>query len=514
MDILTNDRINQSRSVSADDAEVVGSRHAASDGRRRRGVHGLSAKLLAFTVLFVMLAEVLIFVPSIAFFRLTWLIDRLNLAQVAVLVADAAPDGDLPDMLKKELLQTAQVRMVAMKRSTQRRLILSEAIETPVTMTFDLRGDGRTTSIRRSPTHLFELIRDAVAVFIGDEREHIRVIGEPSMGVGESIEIIMPLKPLRRAMLSHAFNVLGLSIIISLLTAGAVYVTLNRLLVAPMMRLTQAMIRFSANPEDTSRIVVPSTRVDEIGIAEVELARMQTELHQTLAQKSRLAALGLAVSKINHDLRNLLANAQLLSDRLTSLPDPQVQKFAPKLIASLDRAIRFCNESLQYGRAAEPAPKRENFALRALLEEVGEGLGLPQAHGVVFKNNVAEDLVVDGDRDQLYRVMSNLARNSMDAIVATASEKECFVAVGAGRVARTVRIELMDNGPGLPPKARASLFKPFQGSSRRGGTGLGLVIAQEIVAAHGGQIELVETDDSDIGAHFRVTIPDRPASIT
>ena len=311
----------------------------AGDGATKRG--SLSSKLLLLTVLFVMLAEVLIFVPSIAFFRLNWLIDRLNLAQVAALVADAAPDGDLPEMLRDELLKTAQVRMVALKRANQRRLILSEAIETPVMMTFDLRGDGRTTSLRRSPGHLMGLIKEAVMVFFEDESGHIRVIGEPSMGVGEQIEIIMPLKPLRQAMVQHAINVLVLSVLISLLTAGAVYFTLKRLLVAPMMRLTEAMVHFSSRPEDTSRIVVPSARNDEIGTAERELARMQTELHQTLAQKNRLAALGLAVSKINHDLRNLLANAQLLSDRLTGLPDPQVQRFAPKLIASLDRAIKF-----------------------------------------------------------------------------------------------------------------------------------------------------------------------------
>ena len=61
---------------------------------------------------------------------------------------------------------------------------------------------------------------------------------------------------------------------------------------------------------------------DEIGTAERELAAMQTELASMLHQKNRLAALGLAVSKINHDLRNLLASAQLFSDRLANLPDP------------------------------------------------------------------------------------------------------------------------------------------------------------------------------------------------
>ncbi len=73
-------------------------------------------------------------------------------------------------------------------------------------------------------------------------------------------------------------------------------------------------------PESTARIIKPSGRGDEIGVAERELSDMQRDLVSMLHQKSRLAALGLAVSKINHDLRNLLASSQLLSDQLASVP--------------------------------------------------------------------------------------------------------------------------------------------------------------------------------------------------
>lgn len=495
----TRPEINAGSQVVADDATPAKA--------MRRG--SLSSKLLLLTVLFVMLAEIFIFVPSLAFFRLNWLIDRLNLAQVAVLVAEAAPDGDLPEMLRTELLNSAQVRMVALKRSNQRRLILSEPMEAAAVLTYDLRGDSRTTSIRRSPGHLYELIRDAVAVFFLDGQTLMRIVGQPGMGAGEVIEMVLPLAPLRQSMVQHALNVLGLSIVISLLTAGAVYLTLNRLLVAPLMRLTDAMVEFSGHPEDATRIIVPSKRSDEVGLAEEQLAHMQTELHNTLAQKSRLAALGLAVSKINHDLRNLLANAQLLSDRLTSLPDPQVQRFAPKLIASLDRAIKFCNESLQFGRAAEPPPRREKFGLRALALEVGDGLDLPRADVIDYRVEVDERLSVDADRDQLFRVLSNLVRNAVDALSALEDGQQS-ITISANRGNGIVEIHLVDTGPGLPRQARLNLFQPFQGSTRRGGTGLGLAIAQEIVAAHGGQISLVDDRPGDgKGAHFRIALPDR-----
>ena len=125
------------------------------------------------------------------------------------------------------------------------------------------------------------------------------------------------------------------------------------------------MITFRADPENPARIIAESGRGDEIGTAETELAAMQRELASMLHQKNRLAALGLAVSKINHDLRNLLASAQLFSDQLSTLPDPKVQRFAPKLMRALERAIAFCQSTLSYGAAQEPPPERKTLASRA-----------------------------------------------------------------------------------------------------------------------------------------------------
>jgi signal transduction histidine kinase len=250
---------------------------------------------------------------------------------------------------------------------------------------------------------------------------------------------------------------------------------------------------------------VPSPRRDEIGTAERELAHMQAELTQTLQQKSRLAALGLAVSKINHDLRNMLASAQLISDRLSSLPDPAVQRFAPKLIASLDRAINLADSTLKFGRAEEASPRRELMPLRPLVEEVGDGLGLPREGAVDWTVDIGVDLNVDADRDQLFRVLSNLTRNALQAIEQQEGAHGHIRVVAQRREGR-VTIEVSDNGPGVPEKARAHLFQAFQGSARKGGTGLGLAVAHELVAAHGGTIRL---RDSSKGATFEIEIPDR-----
>jgi signal transduction histidine kinase len=397
------------------------------------------------------------------------------------------------------------VKAVALKRDNERRLVLPADGSLNFNDTYDFRASARPSGVADQLALRFRLIWDALGVFFAEESRVIRVVGEPGMGAGAFIEIVMPEAPLKAAMIRYGLNVLGLSVIISIITAALVYFALNGLLVQPMMRLTHNMLHFSERPEDASRIIVPSERLDEIGTAERELAHMQAELAQTLHQKSRLAALGLAVSKINHDLRNMLANAQIISDRLISLPDPAVQRFAPKLIASLGRAITLADSTLKFGRAEEAAPRREQMNLAALLAEVADGLGLPREGAIDWALTIEPTLRVDADRDQLFRVLSNLCRNALQAIELREPIKG-RIQVSAERNGQRVLIEVTDDGPGVPQKARAHLFQAFQGSARKGGTGLGLAVAHELITAHGGTIRL---RDSEVGAVFVVEIPDR-----
>ena len=272
-----------------------------------------------------------------------------------------------------------------------------------------------------------------------------------------------------------------LSVIISVITAAFIYLALNSLFVRPMRRITRSMLRFSENPEDPERIIVPSARHDEVGTAERELASMQKQLSQMLLQKNRLAQLGLAVSKINHDLRNMLANAQLISDRLTSVPDPTVQTFAPKLIASLDRAINFCTDSLRFGRAEEAAPRRELMLLKPLVEDVGDALFLPREDQIGFAIDMEDTLRIDADREQLFRILSNLVRNAVQAIESQEDDAKGEIRIAGRREGRKVFVEVCGRRAGRAGGRAPALFRAFQGSFRKGGTGLGLAIALELV---------------------------------
>lgn len=471
----------------------------------------LPTRLLLLTAIFVMLAEILIFVPSVANHRVQLLTQRLETAKLASLAAVAVPGGAIPDTLREELLKASGVKSVSWRRNGQRRLMLWSREPLSIAEHFDLRpmtaGMGTFSAFK----HRIGLIADAMLAIMSNENRIIRVtgdLGELSADPQDFIEIVFEEERLTNALRKYGLNILILSILISLFTAALVYVALSSLLVRPMMVISHNMLRFRENPEDASRIIRPSSRADEIGIVQRELSEMQTELSQLLAQKNRLAQLGLAVSKISHDLRNMLANAQLISDRLSVVEDPTVKRFAPKLIASLDRAISFCSDSLRFGKVRETTPRRDIIQLSLLVDEVGESLGLPKEGVVDWRVDIDETLQVDADREHLFRTLNNLCRNAAEVIEGYGQGQTGFVQVGAWRENQTTYIDVSDNGPGVPPRAREHLFQAFQGSVRQGGTGLGLVIAHELMQAHGGNLELLE---SDVGAKFLITLPDRSA---
>jgi signal transduction histidine kinase len=454
---------------------------------------GLSFRLLLLTAFFVMLAEVLIFVPSVANFRKNWLMERLAAAQIASLAAQASATDVVPQKLSDQLLMRTMVHSLAIQRNGARVLVLQSPVPGMVSAHYDLRNAS-----------WMELIGDALYVFIAPRDRLIHVTGHPELS-DDAVEIVMTEMPLRKAVYGFAFNILLLSIIISLTTATLVYIALNWLLVRPVTRLTWNMVSFRQNPEDAGRVITPSGRRDEIGMAEEQLAAMENELISMLRQKSRLAALGLAVSKINHDLRNMLSSAQLISDRLSASADPMTQKFVPKLITSLDRAIALCGETLRYGRAEEAPPQRHRFLLKPLLLEVGEGFGLPWHERIGWGVDAGELLEVDADRGQLYRILTNLVRNAMQVLESSADLADPKITVLALTDGTDLLISVSDNGPGVPQRARDTLFQAFQGAVRAGGTGLGLAISAELVRAHGGEIWLDETGIS--GATFHLRLP-------
>ena len=464
----------------------------------QRRVSGLSGKLLLLTVLFVMLAEVFIYVPSIANYRNTWLTDRLTTAGVAASVLSET--NTIAPRLQEELLRTTGALAIALVEGERRSLIAMSSLPEDVAMVIDMRGQSAMSAISGS-----------LAVLLRPGDGLMRVIGAGPMSGGrgiEQVDIVLPIQLLRQDMLAFSGRILALSLFISGLTAALVYVSLRALFVRPLQRLTRAMQDFSENPEDSARLFQTSARADEIGDAERRFAEMQETLARTLHQKQRLADLGLAVSKINHDLRNLLASAQLFIERLENVPDPTVRRLAPKILSTLDRAVTYTQAVMAYGKAQEAAPNRRLVRLARVAADVGELLALADHPMIDYDVAIDPVLEIDADPEQIFRVLLNLVRNAMQALEAVPDEAlVCRIHVSAQREGRTVVIRVADTGPGVPASVKATLFRAFQSAARSGGTGLGLAIAAELTRAHGGSVRL---EEAGAGATFRIDWPDRP----
>ena len=452
----------------------------------------LSGRFLLLTIIFVMLAEVFIFVPSIARFREDYLLARLERAQIASLSL-LATDGMIDDALESELLDNAEVLNVVLRRDAVRQLILSTDEMPRITASFDLRA--------ASP---WVLMRDALDRLADREPQVVRVIGEPVREAGLLIEVTMPTEPLRMAMVDYGLRILALSAVISIFTAVLLFVAVRRLMVTPIQRVVGSMTAYAEAPQDASRIIAPQGRVRELRAAEEALQTLQAELTGALKQRERLAQLGEAVAKISHDLRNMLSVATLVADRLEDSQDPTVRRVAPKLVDSLNRAINLTEATLAFGRAEEPAPKLDRVGLHDLVCDVIENDRLSaQSDTITYACDVPADLTLRADPEQLHRVLSNLVRNARQAI--GASGQDGTIRISGRDTAEGWCIEVRDTGPGLPKKALDHLFKPFHGSARKGGTGLGLAICAELVRGHGGRLDLAHTGPE--GTTFRITLP-------
>lgn len=451
-----------------------------------RPARSLSIRLLWLTVGFVMVAQALILVPSLGRAYLDWLGTRIEASHLAALALEAAPDQMLGEELEDRLLRLAGVEVVSLRKPDQRVLALARPLDGPIVRTVDLAA----ISLLRAAADVFEIL-------VMPKTGLMRVIGPSAKEPDTQVDIVMKTAALKRDMHVAMVRILAEALAISLAAGALLFVALHSMFVRPMRRLTGSIVAFRMDPEAAPPTPLPPRRDDEIGRAEAELAAMQEELRRALWQKSRLAALGTAVTKINHDMRGILATALLISDRLTTSEEPKVRQMAPTLLASIERAVALCKQTLDYAREGPPPLDLRRFPLAALVDEAARAAEPdPRGGPAGVENRVAPTIEVQADREQLFRVLLNLFRNAFEAgarrVTVSAERGEAIV------------ITIADDGPGLPAKVREALFSPFT-SGRRGGTGLGLAIARDVMRTHGGDIALERTDPD--GTVFRLTLP-------
>ena len=450
----------------------------------------LSARLLLFTIFFVLLAEIVIYVPSIANFRETWIEQKLSEANIAILVVEAAPDYMVSRMLADELLANTENYSIVRKVDEEHQQALMPVEPYKVAKRFDMRNLSWIQSVKDTFSALGNMQRtnyliEATGDAAGDEYREISIVFDEAL--------------LCQDMYDYSLNIAILTVVISFLVAMLLYYNLSNLLVLPVKKITENMIAFRRAPEDLTKRFKPDDRADEIGVVMRELANMQDDIRKALNQKNHLTKLGGAISNINHDLRNMLASAQLVSDHLSTIDNPVVQQLAPRFVKAIDRAIRLCENTLQYGGSEVEDLHVRTFNLHNLVDDVSTSLGLLDNERVKLINDVNPDQKLKADNDQIFRVMMNICRNAVQAIGETGT-----ITIKSFIKDDTITIDIADDALGIPEKIKENLFQPFKSGSR-GGTGLGLAISKEIINAHGGTLDLLKSDPE--GSIFRIVLP-------
>ncbi|PWE18807.1 sensor histidine kinase [Marinicauda salina] len=474
------------------DSQNAGREHPHGGAWRalRAAAVSLPGKLLGLAILFVMLAEILIYFPSAAAFRNNWFADRAEAAHLAALAAENAQDMDLGEESVRELLDGADVLAVARVYDGVNELVLGGEI-----------GDAPLTTVKLYDQSLWDSLVGTCDTLLTRSERYVRIIAVPETRPDEMISVLVPEAPLREALLGYSARIAGLSVFISLVTGGLIYLSLMLMFVRPMRRLARAMTAFQEDPTDPSRTLPVSGRNDEIGQAEQALAAMQDDVRAAFRQRERLAALGGAVAKINHDLRNVLASAQLVSDRLAMSSDERVAAMGARLVRAIDRGVRLCSDTLAYGRAEERPPQMESVGLRNALDDAA-GDAFASVGAAEWRNEVDESVRVRADRDALHRIFLNLVRNAVQAMEKSETRD---LSVSADAVDETtIAVRVRDTGPGVPERVRETLFEPFGATASKAGAGLGLSIVRELARAMGGEASLAESGPD--GSVFEVRL--------
>jgi signal transduction histidine kinase len=463
--------------------------------RAREFVDSLAGRLLGLTAMAVIAGEIFVFAPALAGFHEAWLRERINLAQIAAIALEVSPDLNITETLEYDLLENAQVQRVAIQREGERILLLEDpnAANDEVLVLYDYtRASG------------WQRFKWALETFLAPPGRVLRVLSRPRFESGEFVEIVLNEAPLKAAVGQFAERFARVSMLILMAAGALIYFALSAAFVRPMRDLTEAIERFRDKPEDVSIAFPRSQRSDEIGRAQRAAADMAEQVRNALRQNERLAALGAAVARIGHDLRNMLSTAQLVADRLAQSEDPAVRQLAPRLERTIDRAAGLAASTLKYGRADEDPPKLQKVSVAEAAEEAAAESLIGFAE-VDYQEDIERNLACIADPDHLHRILGNLIRNAAQAMK-DHTRRDRILVLRAVRTEGRCEIEVIDHGPGVRENLRARLFEPFVSAApEAGGAGLGLAIARELTRSMGGELELTRTGAE--GTTFRITLP-------
>ena len=450
----------------------------------------MSGRLALFSIAFIFLLEITFLVPALTFYRFNRLQERVDDAALVAEALLSTPNPQIDTDQSKELLESAKILDLAIVREDRReRLLLPNN-------TFTISNVVNLTEMT-----VFQIMLNGMSCITSNPNGVMLVVGQPQNGFSK-IETAVEEAPICNDVRKFGFNLLIMSMIISMLAGCILFVTVSRQFVRPILFLTKAITNFQGSKNPRVKVEARS-KIKEFYDAEVSLRQMQKRIAKSMRQKERLANLGESVAKIQHDLRNMLSTAHMVADNLEDSDDPKVRKSAPRLVRAIDRAIELSSQTLEYGRVGERKARVESVDLWEIIAEiVEEETDLVRDQSVEITFDCGNDIFATADRSFVRRIIQNLVRNARQILE---EGDGGTIHVLAETNDDKIHISVSDNGPGMSEVAMDGLFQPFKGSSRIGGTGLGLAISKELSELMHGKLELASSNAS--GTIFVLILP-------
>ncbi len=450
----------------------------------------ISGRLAILTFGFVFLMSSITLFPALAIFRESELQERIEEAALVALALTTNPIPEIDIDQSSALLEKAQILDLAVIDEGQRKRLLLPYEKVTLTGRVDL-------------TNLSFINRfvDGFKCALNSEQGIYLISGIPSFEF-ERVEAMVSIRTICSQVRMGASRFLFMSFGLALATSFLITFAVSRLVVRPVHFLTKTISNFDG--KGISKKVEIRNPIREFQNAEKSLKEMQDRVINSFEQQRRLATLGESVSKIQHDLRNMLSTAQLLADNLEESEDPKVRRSAPRLLRAIDRAINLSSQTLTYGNLHAHTPKFSLGKLAPVINEVMEDEALLDSSGnITFSVDCDQALEVHTDFQILKRILQNLIRNARQALEEL-GEGKILISVKENE---GINICVRDTGPGLKEETVQHLFEPFRGSTRSNGSGLGLAIGKELSELIGGSLKLSST--SSIGTEFLIELPNK-----
>ncbi len=304
----------------------------------------------------------------------------------------------------------------------------------------------------------------------------------------QDLDLIMPADILTGVIRLQLAKGLGLLFFVALLIGWPVARFAEGRIMTPIERLVDDMTAFAKDPYEPRGGMIYSQNDGIISEAQTALDELQRSTRRELVQRDKLATIGEAAAKVNHDLRNVLASAMLVSDSLDQIDDPKIRASSRVVKRAIERGAILCSQMMTFIKSPENI-NPETSLITDLMQECAEEIGIEVNY------SGPDELVVDSG--YFFRLIHNIVHNAKTA-------GATLVHVEIWKAGSYAVMDISDNGPGIPQEMKDLLFKPFTGSTR-GSSGLGLCISRDIAIAHGGDLRLTRSNEN--GSEFRLRLP-------